>query len=114
MEKVGMLTVSGDDPRHAGSPLFANFVAVSHVGSDVQFEFIFLDLSQLALRIERVKAGTENADGPFQGKTVGKIVVPVSAFLQLKDHLLSMFNRLEAVNNETQPEKTSGEREYGD
>jgi hypothetical protein len=113
MPKTGTLTVSGDDPRHAGAPLFANFVAVSHVGNDVQFEFIFLDLNQLALKIERVKAGEEELDAHVQGKTVGKVVVPVSAFLQLKGHLLSMFNRLETPN-EGQPEKTSSEREYGD
>lgn len=112
-EQAAKLTVSGEDPRQAGSPSFANFVAISHVGTEVQFEFIFLDLNQLALKIERVKAGQEDADGQFQGKTVGKMIVPVSAFLQLKEHLLSMFNRLEAAN-ETQPEKTGGEREYGD
>jgi hypothetical protein len=111
--KTGKLTVSGEDPRGATSPVFANFVAISHVGTEVQFEFIFLDLNQLALRIERVKAGAEQADGTFQGKTVGKMIVPVSAFLQLKEHLLPMFSKLEAVN-ETQPEKTSREREYGD
>ena len=111
--KTGSLTVSGEDPREAASPSFANFVAISHVGTEVQFEFIFLDLNQLAIRIERVKAGSEQADGTFQGKTVGKMIVPVSAFLQLKEHLLPMFTKLEAVN-ETQPEKTSGEREYGD
>jgi len=113
MSKTGTLTVSGDDPRHAGSPLFANFVAISHVGTEVQFEFIFLDLNQLALRIEKVKAEQEDADGEFQGKTVGKVIMPVSAFLQLKEHLLSIFSRLEALN-EPQREKTSPEREYGD
>ncbi|MGA2358029.1 MAG: hypothetical protein ABSF66_03450 [Terriglobales bacterium] len=113
MPVTGKLTVSGDDPRQAGSPLFANFVAISHVGAEVQFEFIFLDLNQLAHRIDRVKAGQEDADGEMQGKTIGKVIVPVVAFLQLKDHLLPMFKRLEEIN-ETQPQKTGAEREYGD
>jgi hypothetical protein len=113
MVETGTLTVSGDDPRQAGSPSFANFVAISHFGSEVQFEFIFLDLNQLAMRVERVKNGKEPADGVFQGKTVGKCVVPVSAFLQLKEHLLSMFSRLEALN-EQQTKEASAERGYGD
>jgi hypothetical protein len=105
------LTISGDDPRQAGSPLFANFLAVSHVGTDVQFEFIFLDFNQLALTIERFKAGHATTE-PLQGKTVGKMIIPVSTFLQVKDHLLLMFNKLEALDAQ-QGKEASGERKYG-
>jgi hypothetical protein len=108
----GTLTVSGDDPRHAVSPTFANFLAVSHVGSEVQFEFIFLDLNQLALRIQRVKEGVEKPDGELQGKTVAKLVMPTAAFIQLKEHLAAMFERLEVKHEPESPEKTGQERGY--
>jgi hypothetical protein len=112
VSNAGTLTVSGEDPRGATSPTFANFVAVSQVGTEVQFEFIFLDLAQLAVRLERWKAeGGENA-GEFQGKTVGKVIVPVATFVQLKEHLLGLMKKLEVQDE--QREKTSAEREYGD
>lgn len=111
----GRLNIRGDDPN-AVSPTFANFVAISHVGSEVQFEFIFLDINQLALRVQAVKDGTEKPDGDAKGKTVAKLVMPVTSFIQLKEHLAGMFARLEAakevVKNESGPEKTRQEREY--
>lgn len=111
--KTGTLTVSGEDPRVSAAPVFANFVAVSQVGTEVQVEFIFLDLAQLAQKFERVKAGQEQPDTEIQGKTVGKMIVPVSSFLQLKEHLLSLFQKLE-VQDEPRRQETSTEREYGD
>jgi hypothetical protein len=114
VSNTGTLIVSGEDPRKAVSPTFANFVAVSQVGAEVQFEFIFLDLGQLAARLERWKAeGRENA-GEFEGKTVGKVIVPVAALMQVKDHLLGLFKKLEVQDETSQREKTSSEREYGD
>jgi hypothetical protein len=112
--KTGTLTVTGEDPRVAASPVFANFVAVSQVGTEVQFEFIFLDLAQLAQKFDRVKVGDDVPDSDMQGKTVGKIIVPVSSFLQLKEHLLSLFQKLEVTADESRPKETGTEREYGD
>lgn len=111
--ETGLLTVSGDDPRHAISPSFANFLAISHVGGEVQFEFIFLDLNQLALKIQRMKDGVEKSEGELQGKTVAKLVMPAASFIQLKDHLSAIFQRLEVMKNESEsPKKTGEERGY--
>lgn len=108
----GMLKVVGDDPRAAVAPMYANFVAVCNVGGDVQFEFIFLDLNELAQRIQLVRKGEESPDGELQGKTVAKLVVPAASFMQLKDHLAAMFESLGEQYGPKQ-EETSTERGYG-
>jgi hypothetical protein len=112
MASVPKLTVSGDDPRNSVLPTFANFVGISHVGTEVQFEFVFLDLNELAQKIERMKASAGTEELEIRGKTVGKLVVPVSSFIQLKDHLLTMFQRIESLDEHQKEAAT--EREYGD
>lgn len=118
-EQVATFTVHGEDPRQAEAPVFSNFVAVSHVGSEVQFEFIFLDLNVVAKHIEGLeKSRTEGAAADtteqstiIQGKTVAKIVVPVASFVQLKDHLNMLFEKLEPKNSK---EKGYGHAGGGD
>lgn len=112
--------VVGEDPQVAVAPLFSNFLAVSHVGKEVQLEFIFLDIGQIAQHFENVKAQKDHApsneaDGElavFQGKTVAKVVVPSWAFLQLKAHLIGIFEKLE-IEESGEREKTRVERAYG-
>ena len=111
----GLLTIIGDDPRAAVAPLFANFVAVSHVGNEVQLEFVFLDINMLATQIEQVNRGEIPADLKMQGKTIAKIVVPAAQFVQLKDHLSGIFEKLERATNEKQRVKETGtEGDNGD
>lgn len=107
--------VVGQDPVDAQAPLFSNFVAVSHVGREVQIEFIFVDLNLVAGQIQRQKSAPPNAEPAlFNGKTVAKVVVPAWAFLQLKDHLTGVFEKLEVeVNESSQKTKPSGEITYG-
>jgi len=100
--------VTGDDPVTAATvPIFANFVAISHAGAEVQFEFIFLDLNEIA----KAFAGKGKEDEPlnFRGKTVTKVIVPVANFVQLKDHLDGMFARLEEAANELKTIKEAPE-----
>jgi hypothetical protein len=90
------LQVTGQDPLEAGVPMYSNFLAVSRVAGEVQFEFIFLDLNQLALMLtaERVAEKSE-AVPQLTGKTVAKIIIPAQNFLQLKDHVVRMFSDIE-------------------
>jgi|HubBroStandDraft_4_1064222.scaffolds.fasta_scaffold329889_1 hypothetical protein len=112
--------VVGEDPLAAVAPLFSNFLAVSHVGKEVQLEFIFLDIAQVAQHFEKLKAQNDQAPSrddqggtpTFQGKTVAKVVIPSWAFLQVKAHLVGIFEKLE-IEESGEPEKTSGERAYG-
>jgi hypothetical protein len=96
-QKILNLRVKGEDPVQAVSALYSNFLAVSRVGTDVQFEFIFLDLNLVATILEQLKK-IENPNVPeLQGKTVAKIVMPAATFLQLREHFENLFRALEEV-----------------
>jgi len=104
--------VLGEDPQRAAAPLFSNFLAVSHLGREVQLEFIFLDIAQVAQHFEDAKTQEPGREPPaFQGKTVAKVVIPSWAFLQLKDHMTGIFQKLE-LEESGQQEKAGG-RAYG-
>lgn len=86
------IQVQGEDPLLTVSPLFSNFLGISRAGTDVQFEFIFLDINQIASMFK------ENAapNMPVSGKTVAKVVMPAASVLQLKDHLMTLLQAIEA------------------
>src|SRR6266404_2060876 len=109
---AGNVTIAADENRHSVVPTFANFLAVCSVGSDVQLEFMFVDLSELATQIEKAKTGEAPKDFTCTSKTVSKLIMPAASFVQLKAHLIQLFERLEAQFNEQQKhiEKTPAER----
>src|ERR1700733_6759645 len=90
-----MLSVRGENPLSPADPPYNNFVAVARLGTDIQFEFIFLDLNQLALYTEQVKKGEAAPEADFQGKTVAKIVMPGQSFIHVRQHLDQIFKALE-------------------
>jgi len=87
--------VKGQDPAEAMAPLFSNFLAVSRVGTDVQFEFVYIDLNQLAAIVEKSEYGEPQEVPKINGKTVGKIVMPAASFIQLKDQMRKIFGAIE-------------------
>lgn len=93
-KKRFLLNIRGDDPLRAHSPLYSNFVSISRLGSDVQLEFIFVDLSQMALLVENVKRSAVSGPQEMVGKTVAKIIMPGVNFLQIKEHLNTIFQAL--------------------
>jgi hypothetical protein len=110
----GNITVTADENRNSVAPLFANFLMVSSVGSDVQFEFLFVDLADLAGHIDKAKHGGGAKDFSCVGKTVSKTIVPAASFVQLKTHLAQMFERLEAqLNEQATGKKTAQESAHG-
>jgi hypothetical protein len=79
----------------AGTPaLFSNFLAVSQVGTEVQFEFVFLDLNVLAVMIEQLKGAGVTVPPTVDGKTVAKVVMPAAVFAQMKEHFDKIFSAL--------------------
>ena len=98
------LRVVGEEPLDAEVPVFSNFVAVSQAGSEVQFEFVFLDLNQVAKLAAELEAsgGAKQPEDVLQGRTVAKVIVPVASFVQLKTHLNQMFEKLEAKISDTE------------
>jgi len=104
--------VVGEDPRACAAPLFSNFVGISHSGKEVQFEFLFLDINVVAQQLQtEPEAEAEVIEPkPFEAKTVAKVVVPSWAFMQLREHLNTIFEKL-AVQDEQ--EEASKERKHG-
>jgi hypothetical protein len=90
------LQIQGQDALDSAPPFFCNFVGISRLATEVQFEFIFLDLNQMALLIG-AKGSAEAPQAPslVLGQTVAKIVMPAQAFVQLKDHVIRMFSDIE-------------------
>jgi hypothetical protein len=90
-----ILQVKGQDPVKSVAPQFSNFVGISRVAGEVQFEFIFLDLNQLATTLAGNKSFESSPELQFEGKTVAKLVIPAGSFYQLKDHISKMIADIE-------------------
>lgn len=86
--------VKGEGQGSTTPALFSNFLAVSQVGTEVQFEFVFLDLNVLASMIEQLKAGGATTTPTVDGKTVAKVVMPAAVFVQMKEHFDKIFAAL--------------------
>jgi hypothetical protein len=85
-----------EEARTGAVPLFSNHVGISRAGTEVQFECAFLDINVVATILRSSKK--EHSDPSpidINGKSVAKIVMPLHAFLQLKEHLQGMFADIE-------------------
>jgi hypothetical protein len=91
-KKVVQFQVTGQAESAPAS--FSNFMAVSQVGTEVQFEFVFLDLNVLATRIEQSKEEATSTTLTVDGRTVAKVVMPAAVFAQMKEQLDKIFNAL--------------------
>jgi hypothetical protein len=94
-KKMTQFQISGEDPLRAVAPTYSNFVGISRVGTDIQFEFIFLDLNQLAQILEQSKTLDSPERQVLAGKTVAKIVMPGVNFLQVREQFEKIMNALE-------------------
>jgi hypothetical protein len=86
--------VKGEGPSGSSPAMFSNFLAVSQVGTEVQFEFVFLDLNLLAGMLEQLKAAGAGTTPTVEGKTVAKVVMPAAVFAQMKGHFDRIYNAL--------------------
>jgi hypothetical protein len=89
--------IPGEPPVQAEPPLYSNFLAVSQVGTEVQFEFIFLDLNQVAVMIEQLKSSDVTVVPEVEGKTVVKVVMPAASFVQLREQFEKIFAALKGM-----------------
>jgi hypothetical protein len=96
-QKLLNFRVKGEAPLNAVAALYSNFLAVSRVGTDVQFEFVFLDLNYMAVMLEQLKAADNVTVVPeVEGKTVAKLVMPAATFMQVHEQLEAIFAGLKA------------------
>src|SRR5947207_13422036 len=82
------------DPRGVEVPtLFSNHVAISRAGTEVQLEFVAVDINSVATKLNEKR---ENPDMVLEvaGKTVAKIVIPLHVFMQLESHLQGIFEQV--------------------
>jgi hypothetical protein len=94
MSQLLGLKVITEDPTKSSVPtLFSNHVAVARAGTEVQFEFVAMDINVLAIKMAEYQS-VEAPSGPIEiaGKTVSKIVVPLYVFMQLEQHLQTIFS----------------------
>lgn len=95
-QKLLNFKVKGEPPNQAGPALYSNFLAVSRVGTDVEFEFVFLDLNFMAVMLEQLKAADVTVVPEVEGKTVAKLVMPAATFVQVHQQLETIFAALKA------------------
>ena len=92
------LKITPEDPLQSSVPtLFSNYVAISRAGTEVQFEFVALDINVLAGKMSAAAAAQPQAVASplsieMTGKTVAKIVLPLHVFMQLEQHLATIFS----------------------
>lgn len=101
-----MIKVQGEPPMDAPPALYSNFLGIARVAMDVQFEFVFLDLNQVAQILQSGKVS--EAAAPVTGQTVAKIIMPAAAFIQLKDHIIRLMSDIE--KNMAPPEENRNAR----
>jgi hypothetical protein len=94
--KPVLIGVTGDNNLEAPAALFSNLLGLARVGTEIQFEFIFLDLNQMANIIQTHQGTGQESANPVQGQTVAKIVMPAAAFVQLKERMNQMFADVES------------------
>jgi hypothetical protein len=89
-----------DEPKQGPAPLFCNHVGIARAGTEVQFEFVALDIGTLANALQQHRqSSTKESPVEVSGKTVAKIVMPLHVFLQLKGTLNGMFSQIEQELN---------------
>ncbi len=94
--KLQTFEIQGQPPLDVAPALYSNFVSISRVGTEVQFEFVFLDLNQIA-KILAEPRSSPSEPPTVQGKTVAKVVMPAVSFVQLKEQLAKIFEALEEI-----------------
>lgn len=76
--------------------MFSNFLSVSRVATEVQFEFVFVDVNQIATALMKTKeTGATEEPLKISGLTVAKVVVPALSFMQVREHLNNIFDAIE-------------------
>ena len=96
-----------EDPKAGPAPLFSNHVGISRAGTEVQFEFSFVDINAVATILQSYKGNSVPSELiEIDGRSVAKVVMPLHVFLQLKDHLQGMFAEIEKELRLAQQEET--------
>ena len=94
-ERLVTLTLKKDEQSASTPALFSNFLQVSRAATEVQLEFIFVDVNEVAVTLQKAKESKGSQEYSVHGRTVAKLVVPALSFLQVKDHINEIFGAIE-------------------
>jgi hypothetical protein len=94
-ERRVMLQVKGDDRLAPLPAAFSNFVQVSRVSTEVQFEFLFVDIGSVASAIDGAKKSLDPDPVQLVGIPVAKVVVPALNLMQIRDQMNQIFDGIE-------------------
>lgn len=104
------LEVNSDERLAPLRPSFSNFVQISRVATEVQFEFLFVDINHVALSIEKARSSSEKEPVRLSGVPIAKVVVPALNLIQLREHINQMFD---AIERELGSGSTAKEAQHG-
>jgi len=114
-QKILTVQIQGEGPAYDHPPLYSNFLALSRVGMDVQFEFIFLDFNLIAqLFLQQKEGGVSTST--VEGKTVAKMILSGQSLIQIRDHLNHIMDEVDRAikgmkpQNETEVQNEPGDR----
>jgi hypothetical protein len=94
-EKQILLNVRKDEQSASTTALFSNFLQISRVATEVQFEFIFVDINEVATTLQKAKESDPGQIHPVIGRTVAKVVLPGLSLMQAKEHIYAIFAAIE-------------------
>lgn len=94
-QQIILLDVGRDEKSMRVYPGFANFLQVSRVATEVQLEFLFVDVNQLALTLQKAKEGSTEEPHKVSGLSVAKVVMPALNFVQQREHINAIFDAIE-------------------
>jgi hypothetical protein len=94
-QQIILLDVGKDEKSIRIYPSFANFMQVSRVATEVQLEFLFVDVGQLALTLQKAKECPTEEPQKMLGLSVAKVVMPALNFVQQREHINQIFDAIE-------------------
>ena len=90
-----MLEVRGDERLPPLPAVFSNFVQVARVATEIQFDFLFVDLNSVASTIEKAKQSPQQESAQLYGTPIAKVVVPALSLMQIREHMNHIFDAIE-------------------
>lgn len=94
-DRVVLLNLKKDEHSVSTPALFSNFVQISRVATEVQFEFVFVDINDLATTLKTAKESEGGQEHSVFGRTIAKVVLPALSFMQVREHINALFKAIE-------------------
>jgi hypothetical protein len=94
-QQIILLNIGRDEKTPLVYPSFSNFLQVSRVATEVQFDFLFVDVNEIAVTIQKAKESPGEGPPKLSGVLVARVVLPALNFVQMRDHINGIFDAIE-------------------